>query len=76
MKAQHVIALIFGLLLAFPGLCFTAVGGGLMTERNVDDQTFGFMMLLVGVAFFAGTGGLLYFALRRKKPPEAPPPSP
>lgn len=69
MRASQIVALIAGIVLAFPGLCFASLGGGLMSSGVSDDVTVGGLFLLVGLGVLGLAGGLVYFATRRSKTP-------
>jgi hypothetical protein len=67
MTGGQVAALIFAILLLFPGACFLYVGIGLMGESH--RRVAAGQMLIVGIVILALIGFLFWVAFRKRPPP-------
>jgi hypothetical protein len=65
MTGGQIAALIFALVLLLPGGCFAVFGIGFLT----DNDSFGGLLLVVGIVILSVVGVLFRFALRRRQPP-------
>jgi len=65
MTGGQIAALVFALVLLLPGGCFAVFGIGFLA----DNDSFGGLLLLVGIVILSVVGFLFRFAFRRLKPP-------
>jgi hypothetical protein len=68
MTGGQVAALIFAILLLFPGGCFLLAGIGMLNDRQFYDT--GVMLALIGIGILS-VMGLLFWLAFRKRPPSA-----
>jgi divalent metal cation (Fe/Co/Zn/Cd) transporter len=69
MTGGQVAALIFAILLLFPGGCFLLVGIGTATDPHYRD--IGGLSIIVGLVILGVMGLLFRFAFRKRRPPPA-----
>jgi hypothetical protein len=65
MTGGQIAALIFALVLLLPGGCFAVFGFGFLAGND----SFGGLLLLVGIVILSVVGVLFRFAFRRRQPP-------
>jgi hypothetical protein len=65
MTGGQIAALIFALVLLLPGGCFAVFGIGFLA----DNDSFGGLLLVVGIVILSVVGSLFTFAFRRRQPP-------
>ena len=65
MTGGQIAALIFALVLLLPGGCFAVFGIGFLAGND----SFGGLLLVVGIVILSVVGFLFRFAFRRRQPP-------